>query len=117
MGMRIGEHKNTHPQKPQHTIAHVQHTLHFTTKISVPRCINDVDLGALVPYSGVFGQDGNTTLTLQVVAVHDAILHNLVIAKYLGLLEHGIHKGGLAMIDVCNCVGGEERCAFGAVDV
>jgi hypothetical protein len=84
----------------EHSIGHVEHALHFPSKISVARGVDDVDLVARVPDGSIFGKDGDATLTLQIVGVHDSFCHCLVGAEDLGLLQHGIHEGGLAVIDV-----------------
>ena len=55
-----------------------------------------------VPHSGVLGQNGDPPLALQVIGVHDSLVHDLVVAEHLALPQHGIHQGGLAMIDVGN---------------
>jgi hypothetical protein len=62
--------------------------------------VDDVDLDVAVRDGGVLGEDGDAALALQVVAVHHARLRDLVGAEALGLLEHGVHEGGLAVVDV-----------------
>ncbi len=49
---------------------------------------------------GVLGEDGDAALTLQVVRVHDPLVHLLVGANDARLLEEGVDEGGLAMVDV-----------------
>ena len=50
------------------------------------RSIDDVDLLILVENCGVLGQNGDTTLTLDIVGVHDTLLDFLVCAEYTALL-------------------------------
>ncbi len=64
------------------------------------RSIDDVDLGVLVMYGGVFGQNGNTALPLQIVGVHDAIHDLLIFAVYAALLEHLVHQGGFSVVNM-----------------
>lgn len=45
----------------------------------------------LIADSGVLGQDGDTALTLDVIAVHDSFLCVLVGSEDLALLEHRVH--------------------------
>ena len=52
-------------------VGHVEHTLHFTSEIGVPRGVDDVDFDAFVVDAHVFGEDGDATLTLQVVVIKD----------------------------------------------
>lgn len=54
----------------QYSVGHIQHALHFTSKIGVARSVDDVNLVSLVIDGNVFGQNGNSPLTLQVVVVH-----------------------------------------------
>lgn len=49
------------------------------------------DHAYLVSDCCVFRQDGNTTLTLDVIAVHDTFLCLLICSKDLALLEHRVH--------------------------
>ena len=64
------------------------------------RGVHDVDLGVLVLDGGVLGQDGDAALPLQVAGVHDALHSLLVLAVHAALLEHLVHQGGLAVVDV-----------------
>jgi len=45
----------------------------------------------LIADSCVLGQDGNTTLALDVIAVHDSFLCVLVGSEDFALLEHRVH--------------------------
>jgi hypothetical protein len=65
--------------------------------------VDDVDLdAALVADRGVLGEDRDALLALQVHRVHDAVVHVLTswAAEGPGLPEHGVHQGGLAVVDV-----------------
>ena len=64
------------------------------------RSVDDVDLGVFIMNRGVLGQNGNAALTLQIIAVHDAVLYNLIGAECAALLEHLIDQRGLAVVDV-----------------
>mmetsp|Transcript_5914 Transcript_5914/g.16562 ORF Transcript_5914/g.16562 Transcript_5914/m.16562 type:complete len:439 (+) Transcript_5914:770-2086(+) len=86
----------------QHAVRHVQHALHLPSEIRVPRGINDVNLLVLVRDGRVLRQNRDTTLALEIIGIHDTRLHRLIGAEHLGLLEHGINKGRLAVIDVGN---------------
>lgn len=64
--------------------------------------IDDIDQGFFVPHGGVFGQDGNAALALDIIGVHDAIWDFFPFAEDPGLSEKSVHKGGFAVIDVSN---------------
>ena len=60
--------------KQQYRISHRHYTFYFPAEIGVSWGVNDID-AVVVPVNGrVFGQDGNTTLFLDIVRVHDAFL-------------------------------------------
>ena len=42
------------------------------------RRIDNVDFCILIKYSGIFGQDSDTTLTLDIVGIHDTFLYFLI---------------------------------------
>ena len=64
--------------------------------------VHDVDLGGVVMHGGVFGQNSNAALAFQVVIVHHALFHNLVIPVYAALFEQLVHQGGFAMVNMSN---------------
>ena len=64
----------------QYAVDHLEDALHLAGKIGVPRRIHDVDLGMAVMHRGVLCQNRDAALPFQVVAVHHALLDNLVIA-------------------------------------
>ena len=86
----------------QHAINHVQHALHLAAKIGMARGIQNINLHAIMHNSGIFGQNSNATLTLQIVGVHNALFHMLVSTEHAALLQHRINQGGLAMVNVGN---------------
>jgi len=49
---------------------------------------------------GVLGQDGDAALFLEVVRVHDALVHMLVGAHGAGLTEESVDERGFPMVDV-----------------
>ena len=64
------------------------------------RGVHDVDLRIAVGDGGVLGQNGDTTLPLQIAGVHDTLHHLLVFPVDAALLEQGVHQGGLAVVNV-----------------
>ena len=45
-------------------------------------------------------QNRDAALTLEIVRVHHALGHGLVVAKHARLPQHGVDQSGFAMIDV-----------------
>ena len=62
--------------------------------------VDDVDLDAVVAYGGILRQNGDAPLTLQVVAVHDTLRYILILPECAALLEHFVHQGSLAVVNV-----------------
>jgi hypothetical protein len=60
--------------------------------------VHNVDLAALEDDGGVFGQDGDAPLPLQLVRVHHALGHLLVGAEGSALPQHGVYEGCLAVV-------------------
>ena len=54
----------------------------------------------VIPDAGDLGENRDAALTFQIVRVHDALRHFLIRPEDAALLQHGVHQGGLAMIDV-----------------
>src|SRR5207237_223843 len=86
--------------KEEHAVHHVHHALDLATEIGVARRVHDIDLDALVGDCGVLRHDGDATLALKSVGVHDALGYLLVLAEYVALPEHGVHERGLAVVHV-----------------
>ena len=49
------------------------------------RGVDDVDLGTLIHNGSVLGQNGDTTLTLDIVGVHDTLSNFLIFTEYTAL--------------------------------
>jgi len=64
--------------------------------------IDDIDLDMVIEDGGVLGKDGDAALAFQLVTVHYALRDRFVGAEGAALLQHGVHKGGLAMVNVRN---------------
>ena len=86
----------------QYAVNHVQYPFYFAAEISMARSIQDIDFGAVMHDSGVFGQDGNPTFSFLIVGVHDSFLYPFVGTEYTALFQHSIYQGSLAMVNVSN---------------
>ena len=74
--------------------------LDFPAEVGVARRVDDVDVGALPLDGAVLGQDRDAALALDVVAVHHALGHLLVLAKGAALAQQLVDERGLAVVDV-----------------
>ena len=81
-------------------VDHFEDALHLAAEVGVARGVHDVDLHVAVLDGGVLGQDGDAPLPLQVPGVHDPVLDLLVGPEGAALLEHFVHEGGLAVVNV-----------------
>ena len=81
-------------------VDHLEDPLDLSAEVGVARGIDNVDLGVAVADGGVFGEDRDAALTLEVVRVHDAVDDLLIFAVHAALLEHFVDEGGLAVVDV-----------------
>src|SRR5262249_61752808 len=69
-------------------------------EVGVARSIHDVDVVTAIIDRGVFGEDGDSLLALQLVRIHHPVDHRFVAAKDTRLAEHEVHQGRLPVIDV-----------------
>ena len=86
----------------ENAVDHVEDTLDLAAEVSVARSVDDVDLDAVVHDGRVLREDRDAALALDIARIHDALSHLLVRAEYMALLQHGIHKRRLAVVDVRN---------------
>ena len=84
----------------QYAINHGQYALYLAAKISMARGVKDVDFYAFMHNCSIFGKYGDTTLTLQSIGVHNAILYMFISTENTALLQHSINQSGLAMVNV-----------------
>ena len=81
-------------------VDHLEDTLDLAAEVGVARGIDNVDLGVAIADGGVFGEDRDAALTLEVVRIHNAVDDLLIFAVHAALLEHFVDEGGLAVVDV-----------------
>ena len=53
-------------------------------------------------YGGIFRQNGDAALALQIAGVHHAVRHDLIFAVHAALLEHLIDQRRFAVVNVRN---------------
>ncbi len=64
------------------------------------RGVDDIDVGAVVFDGTILREDGDPAFLLNVVRVHHAFNHLLVVAEGACLAQELVDQSGLAMIDV-----------------
>ena len=64
--------------------------------------IDDVNQGVLVTNGGVFGQDGDTAFSFEVIGIHDAGGYIFPFSKDSRLFEECIDEGGFPVVNVSN---------------
>src|SRR6185437_11596772 len=74
--------------------------LHLAAEIGVAGRIHDIDAHVPPLDAGALGEDGDAPLALQVVGIHGALVHVLVLAHGASLFEELIHERGLAMVNM-----------------
>ena len=84
----------------KYAVDHFQNTLDLTAEVRVSGGIDDVDLDVLVMHGGVLRQNGNAALLFDVARVHHSGHGLLIFTVDAALLQHLVHKGGLAVVNV-----------------
>ena len=84
----------------QRAVDHVEDALHLAAEIGVAGRVDDVDTGALPDHRGRLGQDSDAAFALEVVGIHGALDHALVLAVGAGLLQQPVDQRGFAVVDV-----------------
>ena len=64
--------------------------------------IHDIDLNPIIEDRRILRKNRNPTLALDITRVHHALVHLLVRAKHVALLQHRIDQRRLTMINVSN---------------
>ena len=83
-----------------HTINHGEDAFHLAAKVGVTRRIHDVDTVTFPFHGGRFGENGDPALTFQIVAIHGAFVHGLVLTERTGLFEQFVNQGGFPVVNV-----------------
>ena len=66
-------------------IDHVEDALDLAAEIGMAGRVDDVDAGVLPDERGDLGEDGDAALALEIVRIHRALGHLLVVAEGAGL--------------------------------
>ena len=81
-------------------VNHAQRTLDFTAKIAVAGRVHDIDLRIMEKKRGVFRENGDAALALEVVRIHHALDERFVGAENSALAQHGVDQRRFAVVHV-----------------
>jgi hypothetical protein len=84
----------------QRAVDHVEDAFDLAAEIGMAGRVDDIDAGVFPQHRGRLGQDGDTALALEVVGIHGALDHALVLAVGARLLQQPVDQRGLAVVDV-----------------
>ncbi len=84
----------------QDAIDHREGAFDLTPEVGMAGRIDDVDLDVAVLHGRVLGQDRDALLALQIHGVHHPLRDVLVLSERARLPQHGVHQGGLTVVDV-----------------
>ncbi len=97
---RLGHRPVVGVNDQQDPVDHLEDAFDFTAEIGVSGRVDNIDARIAVADGGVFRQDGDTALALQVVGVHDLADHLFVVPKHAALPKQGVDDRGLAVVDM-----------------
>src|SRR5208282_6874498 len=83
-------------------VDHLERALHLAAKIGVAGRIHNIDFDARIKHGRVLGKNSDAALAFQIVRVHDALGHGLVVAEGATLSKHGVNQRGFAVVHVGN---------------
>ena len=81
-------------------VNHIEDALDLAAKIGMAGRVDDIDAGVFPDHRGRLGQNGDTAFALEIVGIHGALDHALVLAERARLLQQPVDQGGLAVVDV-----------------
>ena len=96
--LRQGALAGIHQQ--QHPVDELQGAFHLAAEVTVAGRIDDINSYSAIRNGGVFRQDGDAALPLELAGVHNAFHRGLAPAENATLPEHGVYQRGLAMVNV-----------------
>ena len=84
----------------QRAVDHIEDALDLAAEIGVAGRIDDVDPGVVPNQRGRLGEDGDAALALEIVRIHRALGHALVLAERARLLQKPVDQRGFAVVDM-----------------
>ena len=98
LSLRHGTLEGVH--KKNNAVYHLQHTLYLAAEVRMTWSIDDIDFYILIMNCGVFGENRNAALTLNIVGVHDTFLDFLVLTENTALFQKLVNKCCFTVIDM-----------------
>ena len=86
--------------KKNNAVYHLQHTLYLAAEVRMAWSVDDIDFYTLVMNCGVFGENRNAALTLNIVGVHDTFLDFLILTENTALFQKLVNKCCFTVIDM-----------------
>ena len=83
-------------------VYHFQYTLNLAAEVSMSWGIDNVDLCVFVMNCCVLGENCDTTLSLNIVGVHDTFLNLLIGTENTALFQKLVYQSGFTMVNVGN---------------
>ena len=71
--------------KKNHSIDHLKDTFYFSTEIGMSRSVNDIDLCIFINNCSIFGKNGNSTFTFDIVGIHYSFGYFLIFTENTAL--------------------------------
>ena len=62
-------------------VHHFEDTFHLATEVGMTGSIYNVDLDAVIVHGGIFGENGDTSLPLNIVGIHDTFADILILTE------------------------------------
>jgi hypothetical protein len=82
------------------TVCHTEDAFDFPAEVGVSGRVDDVDFDTLIGDGNVFGEDGDSAFSFEIVGVEDLLTGQLGISELSALPEHTIDESGFAVIDM-----------------
>ena len=98
----LGHRSLSRVNEKNNAVNHLEDTLNLTAEVCVTGGVDNVDLYVLVVDSRIFCKYGNTSLTLEVVRVHNSVFHLLIFTVDTALTKHLVNESGLSVVNVSN---------------
>ena len=84
----------------QRTVDHIQNPFDLAAEIGMAGGIHDIDARVLPHHRGRLGQDRDAAFALEIIGIHRALDHALVLAERARLLQQPIDQRRLAVVDM-----------------
>ena len=95
-GLRHGSFKSIHNKDD--TVYHFQYTLNLAAEVCMTWGVDDIDFCILIKNSGIFGENGDSSFSLNVVGVHDSLSYFLIGTEHTALFQKLIDQSGFTMV-------------------